>query len=757
MGEKENFQDQIIERKLEEPQVDYQQQEEPAPNVLAGILRRWYIVLIVFVLISAAGLPAVWYFIKPAYQVNGAIRVAPIIPNLITGEPDTGNISNYERFMRTQASMIVSDRVVQRVADDLADRDLDFFEKYTAGLEAQLKQKLDGTEINREPAAVLKKAISNGDIQAIPARDTELIKVSMKSADSEEAKQIIDSFIKSYMSVEVASSNQEQNQKLQLLESERESLDSKMDSLRKSIRELAEEYGSTTLTNRQKMMLERVSSLLSELTKNEAKIANLEARAEMLKNSKEDSIPQDKLLQMKTEYINSNPSVQQISQRIVALEQDLIQAKQTYHPNNPVIEQKEELIDALEAKLEEKREEASEEFNKTMANQAGRTNQEKLEDVQAELALMKEYQKKLQNKVDSEDLETKNVGRTQLDIEKLQNELASTKEMYNKIDNRIKELKMEQKQPARISVAYNADVAGTMDKRVKFSAAVLFFAAACGGGLAFLLDKADKNVYSPQEVTECLGTRLLGTTTSYRALRRAQLPGQIQQDYESIYANLNLFNGNGLPKKIVVTSAGVKEGKTTFSANLASILASRGRKVLLIDGDLRKPDIGNLLGLPKGEKGLLDVIFDKKFENVVYTGYSPNIDILASDSSNSDNAAVLLETFRDAGYMDTFSRKYDHIIVDTPPVLAFPDALLWAKIAGSVILISFAGQTNSKELQQVKTKLTDINVEVLGTVLGNVAPKENYYHYGYYHSNGYYRSKRDYKKSARLLISSQEK
>lgn len=101
---------------------------------------------------------------------------------------------------------------------------------------------------------------------------------------------------------------------------------------------------------------------------------------------------------------------------------------------------------------------------------------------------------------------------------------------------------------------------------------------ACGLFGAILRDKADLSLHTPDDVFRHIGIRIIGTTTSPRTVEQALWSRQIAEDYQTIRANLGLLDDGGMPKKLVITSPGPRDGKTTFAVNLATSLSRSGKK-----------------------------------------------------------------------------------------------------------------------------------------------------------------------------------
>ena len=163
---------------------------ESGPNLLAPIRLYWKMILLTFVLFSVVGLAAVWSLIQPKYSGRATIRVASIVPSVLFGSGGMPTKA-YESFRNDQASFILEDqRIIQRVADDLGYKNLEFFNKSPSFLGEK-----------PSPDEILQKAIATEDIRVWLEKDSELVRVIVTSTNRKEAIQIADAFSRAYMAI----------------------------------------------------------------------------------------------------------------------------------------------------------------------------------------------------------------------------------------------------------------------------------------------------------------------------------------------------------------------------------------------------------------------------------------------------------------------------------------------------------------------------------------------------------------------------
>lgn len=210
----------------------------------------------------------------------------------------------------------------------------------------------------------------------------------------------------------------------------------------------------------------------------------------------------------------------------------------------------------------------------------------------------------------------------------------------------------------------------------------------------------------------------------------------ISEQFRMLRSNIMFSSIDHDIKKIVVTSAEPGAGKSTVAANIAVAYAQADKKVLLLDGDLRKPTVQHTFAA-KNVFGLSNLITDQiTIENAVQNTQIENLSIITSGPI-PPNPSELLASNRFKELFLKFESQFDIIIVDSPPVLAVTDAVIMSTLSDGAIIVTNVETNNKHYLIKAKELLSNSEVNLLGIVLNNVNQtyKDNYYYYYEYNSN----------------------
>ena len=705
-------------------------EEEASVNLLQIMLKRWYIVLASFVVISAIGVPGVWYLVEPGYIVSGLIHIAPAQENLLSGDAEQGFQGEYELFKTTQAMRVTSSAVLENVASELAERNMTLFQEQSGNSVAKLRHLLGLQRPEADPLEYLRDFVRFGVLRADPIRHSQFVKVSMKSMKDGEAKIIVDSLMQNYEVSFTSQFKAGELDNLQALEEERDALVIKMKNTNDEIRALADKYGTTSLNVTQELMLQRATTLLAQLANLEASRIDLESSLDFIEEDDPEaqSLQATATLAARNEYIAADPLVQELTSAIVDLEQELVVAEQALAPGNPALKEKRELLATFKQKLEAARSKVGADFDQIVVERKGETREDKIAATRRAIERIKAHEEKLKQILSQQEIRTQEMGRTHMDISDLEFQQSLNRELHESVSRRIRAKEMEKKRDPVVKIDTWAEIEAYEDNRVKFSAGIVFGALGLGAVLAFLREKMDKRLKQPEEITKCIQVPLVGTVVSSNAVKPSVVAEQIAGDYQAIRTNLELF-GDGIPKKLAVTSACSKEGKTVFSINLATSMAKSGRRVLLIDGDLRTPGVLRLFDESNISQRPCEAVDDGYFAYTQSSVLSSGLDILAPNPLHTD-AYELLASPLVTQRIGILGQRYEHIIIDTPPVLAFPDALIWARIAGHVVLSCYAGRTTSHDLNEAKLRIVQTHAVILGAVMNNVRLDHRYQRHG---------------------------
>jgi len=204
----------------------------------------------------------------------------------------------------------------------------------------------------------------------------------------------------------------------------------------------------------------------------------------------------------------------------------------------------------------------------------------------------------------------------------------------------------------------------------------------------------------------------------------------IAEQYKTIRTNLQFSSVDGNLKSILLTSAGPSEGKSSTTANLAIVFAQQGKRVLLIDADMRKPTLHYTFRLDN-RKGLSSVLVgESTLEEASMPSEVTGLDLL-SCGPIPPNPSELLGSNSMKKLHDQATSVYDLVIFDTPPVLAVTDAQILAGLCDGAIMVVRSNQTEYEEAIKAKELLTIGKAKLLGAVLNDRKMKKGqYYYYG---------------------------
>jgi capsular exopolysaccharide synthesis family protein len=210
----------------------------------------------------------------------------------------------------------------------------------------------------------------------------------------------------------------------------------------------------------------------------------------------------------------------------------------------------------------------------------------------------------------------------------------------------------------------------------------------------------------------------------------------IMESYAMLRTNVTFSLKQRGKNALVVTSSVMGEGKSTTCANLAKAFAMAGFKTIIVDLDLRRPVQHKVFGVNR-DAGIMDILNEEKeMSEVILPAATENLYVLPCGHrpqipSEVLNSKAMLEL------LHNLSETYDMVIIDTPPAVAFADAVVVSGIVGSVLLVVSAKKVNTGTLKSAINNLKAVETTILGIVMNNLDKDSRGYNYGSY--NNYYR------------------
>jgi succinoglycan biosynthesis transport protein ExoP len=278
--------------------------------------------------------------------------------------------------------------------------------------------------------------------------------------------------------------------------------------------------------------------------------------------------------------------------------------------------------------------------------------------------------------------------------------------------------------------------------------------------LVFLIDYLSNTMKNEEDVQRYLKLPMIGLIPKQNRMVNLIVEKEprspITEAIKTMRTNLLFSMENRGINTLMVCSSIPKDGKTSVSTNIAASIAQTGKRILLIDCDLRKPSVHRHFNISNNEKGLVDVVLHGIKVDEISKRIDNNLDVLTAGIANY-NPSELLSSQKMKDFIKEMEKKYDYVILDTPPIIAFTDALTLATEKIGVILVISSEGTKIEVCKKSKQLLSNINATIIGIVLNKV-DKRSFVGYGYdYYSEGKVKSGKLKNKNTRKEQSNNEK
>jgi len=260
-------------------------------------------------------------------------------------------------------------------------------------------------------------------------------------------------------------------------------------------------------------------------------------------------------------------------------------------------------------------------------------------------------------------------------------------------------------------------------------------------GLAFIVEYVDDTIRTPEDVKEFKPVALLGAVPQFK---QGKIPlistidpnDPLYESYRKIRNHLKFMDEKPL-KSLLITCAGPGEGKSTTAVNMGISAAREGKKVVIIDTDLRRPSLHTHFDVSNA-RGVTDIIYGKtSVDDAIKPTQIQDLSIIPSGSPPSDPGR-LIESDQMKQLVSHVRDRFDFVIMDSAPLLVKSDALMLAKYAESTIIVLESGKTTRHAIYELMGILESAKIKPLGFILNKFSIEKGKYYYHHYYYGGKY-------------------
>jgi polysaccharide biosynthesis transport protein len=673
------------------------------------ILKRFIFLIIgifSFVFILSIVGTYIWAKFYPSYYASALVAVSsPIAPQALSGNQQTVGKDIIEQAMNTQAQIIKSQSILQQALEDPEVKQTKWFGTFKIG-----------DNVDTSAALIdMQKCLS-----VSPIRDTYFVQVGFSGQVPKECATITNVILdKYYQNVRSGSQEKTRNELKQFQDKSTSLTDDLKQKLAGQERFRASK-NIPLIEQRRNNIGDQVTALTQLLAQSMTEKDQAQSLYEMYNQpgALERMAETPEMRQM----VEGDTFVRYYTQMMADLRIGMTSAREK-GANNRSVKDMESRIKTVEREMNERKRQV---ISDTYRDMRERTK--------VQLDTVTSQVMGLQNRLAEAKLELSELEKELAQYMSTEREIVSLRNQLEDVDKKTFELRIQLDSPelVRVNIAMRA-VEPLERNSPKWSVnlpAGFVLGLMLGVGLAFLLEFMSTTVKTPADVLRQLNMPFLGQIPSQDEDETS--PAQMQKlllesPHSMLAESFRQFRANFLfcapaeqQRSILITSCSPSEGKTCISVNLATTLALAGRKVLLVDANFRRPGVAQAFGLEGITEGLSNILIGQgNPTDLIHRTSQQNLDILASGPL-PPNPAELLSGEYLRKFIETFSKTYETIIFDGPPVLVVSDAMVMSTAMDGVLMVVRAGFSLRGAIQRAKEQLRRVNAKLLGVVLNDV-------------------------------------
>ena len=677
--------------------------------------RRWLpATALALTLGSLAGL-LTWLFLPRGYEAVAWLRVRD--KSGMFGVGGGRDNAEYEAYRKTQVQLIKSPFVL------------------TSALRRPGISSLSTLTDEDDPVGYLVR-----HVQVSAPMESEVVQVRMRGENAKEVTQIVNAVTNAYLTDVV---NKEKSERLQRRDTLERKYKENMAEVRANLdtyNNLAKTLGtvdSAEVATQRALLLDHLGTLRAQLNQTQRDLTLIDAELAIMdakdrgEISLEQAVPEETI----DALLLRDPQFAEIRDRLSAIEESMAyQAERSARgDNDPAVKRLEAMRDSMIKRLEDRKEDLRPQIVAQLAMDSSSRRTGAAAESPVVLRMRREIlsQQLEQTTKDFDRVatEVKALGAANADLMSRKQEIEQLMKVTDQMGVQLNATEIDVNMPNRVELIEEASVPEGSDElfRTMLSALAALGGLVLGGGSIVLFEYLRDRLSIPEEVSQRVGLRVIGTVPRISRSRRRPNEGHVAECVDGIRAVVSQ-TGREAPKVILVTSAVEHEGKTTFAAQLAASLARSGKRTLLLDGDLRHPNVHLALGidlragLPELLRG--EISADEAVQLTAIDG------LFAVTGGACDYAAITaLSRPESAAIIKGFRESFDHVVIDAGPVLAFADVLLLGQLSDIAIVVTMRDVSRVPQVNSAVDRLRSVGIRVLGTVVNGVsdsAPRRLY-------------------------------